>query len=83
MEPLRQHLRARVAVGTGSPSFAANGVSPRSGHIFLGLSFLSRKIKDLQDLSSLKVHDSIQEEVVHCLLLLNPHDAATAPATPK
>lgn len=47
MEPIRQHLRARVAVGTGSPSFAANGVSPWSGHIFLGLNFLCSKIKDL------------------------------------
>lgn len=57
MEPIRSisEQSARVAVGTGSPSFAANCVSPQPGpgHLFPGLSFLSSKIKGLQDLSSL------------------------------
>lgn len=37
--------------GVGSPSFADNRALPWSGHILLGLAFLSSKIKDLQDLS--------------------------------
>lgn len=52
---------SRVVVGsTGSHCFAAHCASPWSGHIlFLGLIFLSSKIKDLRDLlPSLPFHDS-------------------------
>lgn len=83
MEPMREHLRVeRVREwlsGVGNPSFAAKCVSPWSGHIFLGLSFLSSKIKGLQGLSTQISHDSnlrgsssLFITIANCLLPPNP-----------
>ena len=81
-EPVRQRLSAEGVPewlsGTGSPCFAAKCVSPWSGHIFLGLSFLSSKIKDLKDLSSLTFHDLNSRGSSPFLLLCKPHEAAVS-----